>query len=677
MVEEFEAVAPAADGIGMDVGQVVVAETETIRDAPTEPDPLAQKWKKRIDNARKHWKPFFERCEHNRRIVSGFDWSVKPDEADFYGYRANLILSAIASVLPNLYARNPEMSVEPTRRADAETGRLEKFTETLGTVLNTYLERALLKVRGRAAVRSALTCSYGIVKVVYQRDIEEDPIIRGRIQDAQDNLQKLDGLIARLADTDESCEQVKAQRAELQQTVQGLLADAEAKRMDGLVIDRIMTDQLLIDPSVVEFEDYSQADWMAQIVPMSRRRAEEIYKVKLGGARKFKSSLEGPRDGEQGTSTPGGLGSGAKTESDSEDDQVCILEIWDRMTQRVYTMAEGCSYFLREPYSPEKVGGRWYPFFLLTYQTVDGKFVAPSMVDLMEKLQDEHNETRETFVEHRRLCKPGYVAAADVDQRSLERFTDAVLGEVVVLKNADGQDPQQLIRPKATPPIDPAVYDTSVIRQDIEQVTGLQDAMRSTVVQPKTATEAQIMQQGLSGRVSAFRDSVEDWLQEIATYAAQILLRELTEADVARIMGDPVPQVDPATGQAMGVIKPYDWPQLTTEQVSRLIKIRITAGSTGAPDKAQLQESWQKVLPTIQGLEQFLYQIKAQGLDATPLETLLKETVRRFDDRIDAEKLIPQINAQQIAMQQAAAAAPQQGAGGDAAALAQVAQQIA
>ena len=199
-----------------------------------------------------------------------------------------------------------------------------------------------------------------------------------------------------------------------------------------------------------------------------------------------------------------------------------------------------------------------------------------------------------------------------------------------------------LIQPKNYPPIDQALYDTSLIRQDIEQVTGLQDAMRQSVVKPKTATEAQIMQQGLSARVAAFRDGVEDWLQEIATYSAQILLRELKEEDVARIMGEPTQTVDPMTGVTI-IQKPYDWPQLTTEEVARLIKVKIAAGSTGAPNKLEEQENWQKLLPTVQTLVQMIYQLKAQGLDTGPVEVLLRETVHRFDDHFDADQLIPNI----------------------------------
>ena len=630
--------------------ETFVFQTEKLREAPTEPDELARKWLKKIEAGRKHWQKFYDRCKHNRAATENIDWKEIAEDEKFCPKRANLLQAAIDGILPNLYARNPEISIVPVRRSDADSGRLDAATDTLEQVLNRYLEQAKLKQRARAAVRAALTCSYGIVKVVYQRDLETDPIITQRLQDAQDNLQHIDGLLSRLAEDDGGRAELEAKQAELRETIAGLQEDAEAKMLDGLVIDRILTDQLIIDPSVVDFEDYVQADWMCQTVPMRRATAEELYKVKLPKATAYEMSLD--KVYERGRNS--GTGSDIHPE---EDDTIVLYEVWDRITQRVYTLADGCDFFLREPYSPARDGGRWYPFFLLPYQQVDGKFVAQSLVDSIEQLEKEHNDTREAYAEHRSFCRPGYIASADIDERSLIRFSASELGEITVLKNAEGQDLRQLIQPKTYPPIDQALYDTSLIRQDIEQVTGLQDAMRQSVVKPKTATEAQIMQQGLSARVAAFRDSVEDWLQEIATYAAQILLRELKEEDVARIMGEPKQIVDPVTGAVM-VQKPYDWPKLTTEEVARLIKVKIAAGSTGAPNKLEDQENWQKVLPTIQQLVQMIYQLKTQGLDTGPVEVLLQETVHRFDDRFDASQLIPEI---QPPMQQAAMA---QSAGG-------------
>nr|DAG48932.1 MAG TPA: portal protein [Caudoviricetes sp.] len=634
---------------------VLVVQPEKIQDAPTEPDKLAQKWQKRISKAKKHWQWFYDRCRYNRKLVANFNEKVGPDNPDFMPFRINLIASTIRGIMPNLYARNPEISIKSRRPADEANEKVVKFCDTLEEVLNAYLEKAELKTRGKAVVRAALTCSYGVLKVCFQRDLSTDPIIQSRLQDAQDNLQRIDGLASRLADDDaEGLANVEALRQEMEETVRGYQQDAEPQQLSGLVIDRIPTDQLIIDPTIRDFDDYDKADWMCQCVPMSRGYVEETYKVKIPGAAVYEESKAAAMDSAaalvQGSQAP------------SEDDEVMVWEIWDKQSQRVYTMVDGCPFFLRDPVSPQKVGGRWYPFFLLPFDQVSDKFVAPSLVDLMEGLQDEHNKIRDAQEKHRDFCKPGYLASADVDEKSIGRFASAELGEITILKNADGQNIGQMIMPKQYPPMDSGLYDTSAVRQDIEQVTGMQDAMRSTVVQPKTATEAQIMQQGLSGRVSAFRDQVEDFIQQIAQYSAQILLQELKVDDVREVMGYNPPIVDPITGASIEQQEqPYEWPQLSLPVLSRLIKAKIEAGSTGAPNKLQEQENWGKALPTVMQLVQLIYQTKMQGMDSMPLETLLSETCRRYDDRIDPKSLIPQMNNQQLMMQQMAA---QQAAGG-------------
>lgn len=646
-----------------DPHSILVVEPEKIREAPTEPDKLAKKWQDRIKKARKHWKWFYERCKHNRELAANFDKTKKADDDGFIRFRINLVESTIRGILPNLYARNPEISVKSRRRADEENASVVKFCDTLQEVLNVYLERAGLKISGKGVVRAALTQSYGVLKVCYQRDLGTDPIIRSRLQDAQDNLARIDGLASELSGDDyQGQDQIEALRQELMETIRGYQEDSEPEKLDGLVIDRVPTDQLIIDPAIRDFSDYPMADWMCQCVPMSREYVEDMYKIKVDGAVIYMDSTGEDMD------RVNALSPNNSTRSLSPDDQVMVFEIWDRRSQRVYTMCDGCSYFLRDPDSPEKVGGRWYPFFLLPFDQVVDEFVAPSLVDLMEDLQAEHNETRDTQMEHKKFCKPGYIANADVDEKSITRFTQAELGEITILKNIEGTDVRSLIQPKQYPPIDQALYDTTAIRQDIEQVTGMQDAMRSAVVQPKTATEAQIMQQGLSGRVAAFRDAVEDFLHEIACYSAQILLQQLTEEDVASVMGQGTATVDPMTGQIASIIKPYFWPKLGAKELSRLYQIKIEAGSTGAPNKLQEQENWGKVVPTIMQAVQMMYQLGMQGVDTTPVETIITETCRRFDDRIDPKSFIPDLQPQlqqqemlrQMAAQQQAAGVPQQ-----------------
>ena len=606
---------------------------------PQDPKALQQKWTARITHARAHWSTFHKRVRHNRNTVAGFNWNADPTGKDFYSLRANLIHGTISAVLPNVYARNPEISTAPTHSG----ADIKLFCKTLEKVTNRALEHAQLKNRAKSTVRAALTCSFGILKVMYQRDPSKDAYIQGRINDAQENLLAIEDL-ARDLQEDDQRHHHDAKRAELEELIKSLQEQTEVQSAEGLVIDRVLTENLLIDPSICEFWDYTDADWICQIIPMKRGQAEALYKKNLAIAKIYQPGQGEPshRKAKRLASMQMNAGSGPVT----DDQQIAVLEIWDRATQRVYTMVEGATEWLREPYSPPRAGERWYPFFLLPYQVVDGQFIGPSLVDLTERLQDEHNEARDRFNQHRDLCIPGWVASADINEKTIKKHSDSRFGEITIV-DTEGKPLNQVIVPRGHPKIDPVVYDTSAVRYDWEQVTGLQDAARSTVVRPKTATEANILQRALSGRVFEFKDQIEDWLQEIAQYSAQVLLQELTKEQVERYMGPPSTKTAMINGElVMTMEKTYDWPELTKDRIFDMVDLHIRAGTTGAPDGIEDKESWLKVLPMITNLSIQMQNLQARGMDYEHIRNLLHETLLRYDDRIDSNLFIPNVEKQ-------------------------------
>lgn len=604
---------------------------------PQDSKALQQKWNARIKHARAHWTTFHRRVKHNRNTVAGFNWNADPISKDFYSLRANLIHGTISAVLPNVYARNPEISINP-----AHSGAdIKLFCNTLEKVTNKALEQAQLKNRAKSTVRAALTCSFGILKVMYQRDPSKDSYIQGRINDAQENLLAIEELALDLHDNDQAHHH-DAKRVELEELIKSLQEHSEVHSAEGLVIDRVLTENLLIDPSICEFWDYTDADWMCQVIPMKRSQAEALYKKNLANAKIYQQGQSEPSHKKARRLASMELDAGPVT----DDQQIAVLEIWDRTTQRVYTMVEGATEWLREPYSPPRAGERWYPFFLLPYQVVDGQFVGPSLVDLTERLQDEHNEARDRFNQHRDLCIPGWVASADINEKTIKKHSDSRFGEITIV-DTEGKPLNQVIIPRGHPKIDPIVYDTSAVRYDWEQVTGLQDAARSTVVRPKTATEANILQRALSGRVFEFKDQIEDWLQEIAQYSAQVLLQELTKEQVERYVGTPITKTKVVNGELITTQeKTYDWPELTKERIFEMVDLRIRAGTTGSPDGIEEKEGWLKILPMITSLSIQMQNLQARGMDYEHIRRLLQETLLRYDDRIDSNLFIPNIEKQ-------------------------------
>ena len=598
---------------------------------------LQQKWNARIKHARTYWATFHKRVKHNRNTVSGFNWNADPTGKEFYSLRANLIHGTISAVLPNVYARNPEISIAPSHSG----ADIKLFCNTLEKVTNRALEHAQLKNRAKSTVRAALTCSFGILKVMYQRHIDEDAYIQGRINDQQENRLAIRDLKQDLEDGSQK-KHHEEKEIELEEQLLGIHEQSEVWSAEGLVIDRVLTENLLIDPSVCEFWDYTDADWMCQVIPMKRSQAEALYKKNLANAKIYQAGQSEPSHKKAKRLASMQLEAGPVT----DDQQIAVLEIWDRTTQRVYTMVEGATEWLREPYSPSRAGERWYPFFLLPYQVVDGQFVGPSLVDLTERLQDEHNEARDRFNQHRDLCIPGWVASADINEKTIKKHSDSRFGEITIV-DTEGKPLNQVIIPRGHPKIDPVVYDTSAVRYDWEQVTGLQDAARSTVVRPKTATEPNILQRALSGRVFEFKDQIEDWLQEIAQYSAQVLLQELTKEQVERYMGAPITKTTMVDGKlTISKEKTYDWPELSKERIFDMVDLRIRAGTTGAPDGIEEKEGWLKVLPMVTSLSIQMQNLQARGMDYEHIRSLLRETLLRYDDRIDSNLFMPNVAKQ-------------------------------
>jgi hypothetical protein len=617
-------------------------------------DPLVKTWMGRVKASEKHWSRFHKRVAHNRKVVRGIDENAEPDTSGYNKDRANLIASTISVVLSKVYAKNPEMSGEPTNKSRP----LRLFADTVSTVTQTMLEDAKLKQKAKRAVKAAMTCSFGVVKVQWQRDMKVDPLIKQRIEDTQDNLAHIEALLAEIEDPEQRGDQ-EAKKRELEQAIAGLEAQREVVAAEGLTMDLVRTERLLPDPAVEDIWDYASGDWLIEKIPMRKSKAKGLFTDLheadgtnlLDRATTFKVGKDMTEDAPRR-----GMYAGATLAAGGDDPMVMVYEAWSKVDNTIYTMVAGIeTKFARKPYNPERLGERWYPYFLLPFQSVDGEFVAQSMVDVLEKLQIEHNETRDKFAEVRKNIRPHYLIGADVSEKAITVRTHPTIGEYLAIDTGGAPlDSQAMVAPQMQ--IDPAVYDTSPIRNDWEMVSGLQDAARSVVVQAKTATEAAISDQSLAARVAEFRDQIEDWLTEISQFASEVCLLSMTRPMVETIMGpQPAPPQPPnpiaALGAAIGLPMPepeppapptYEWPEeATPETVFNLIQMKIRAGSTAAPNKLQAQETWTRALPLIREMVMVIRQIDMQGGDSEPERELVRETAARFDETIDVDRFLP------------------------------------
>lgn len=521
----------------------------------------------------------------------------------------NLIHSTIAGAIPHIYARNPKVAA--TAKESVEEKRLpavKSFAETCMVLLNHYYDKARLKHRAKSMVRAAMTSNIGWTKVSFQQDLRGDPLIISRMNDLQDNIRRIDYLIECCESPEEHADH-EANKAELEEQIKGIAEGSEIQIAKGLVLDILPTESVVIDPDITDFDCYLDAKWIAHYIDYDL----DEYQEKFGKEPSKKATRIKLADADDS--------SGDKEKTD----KVRVWEKWHKVSNTVYTMTEGDDEWSRPPYRPKSTGQRFYPFFGLAFNIVDGQFLPMSDVELLWELQDEYEEIRETQRKHRKTQVPHWLCSADVDPKSIERRSNAEIGEIVIV-DANGQPLKDMFQPGHQVTMDPRTYDTTPVRSDVELVSGMGDAARGNVVKPKTLGEAEIMERALAGRTSERQDTIEDLLEDMSRYIVQVMIRVLSDDEVLAIAGE----------KAV-------WPDMDLDAAYEEINVEVQAGTSGKPNKAREQEQWMALVPEIQNLIVKVVELRSQGQHdiAKALVAVMKETLHRFDENIDINEFLP------------------------------------
>ena len=429
--------------------------------------------------------------------------------------RVNLIGSMLETVQPLIYARSPEIAVTIDEHADTSDYPLaEPFAKTMEAVLNTLLVKdAKMKQRGKQAVRGSLTTTIGWAKALYQLQRRDDPLIRNRINDTQDNIDQINALIAETDKDNGECANYDSKLFELNQQIEGLNKQVEIVVSEGLVIDVLSSEDVIImDESCKDVDDFMQSSEMCHRLKMTVGAFKmQFQKTPPTGAKKYLRSGD----------------TNNQKDIDEDDYLVCVFEVWSKKDLTVYTLCEGSPTYIRDPYQPETLGERWYPFFGLQFRRVDGEKYPLSNVEQTIDLQDEYNNRRTNAAEHRRKNIPVRLLnkASGITDAEVSSIVGRTINTDVVGVTSDPASPlQSQLGSLPEIPYNPQMYDVSDILRDMEAIFNVQDAARGVVTKAKTLGEAELMNQGMQSRSGEAVDIVEDWLSDIASYCAQMTL---------------------------------------------------------------------------------------------------------------------------------------------------------
>lgn len=572
----------------------------------------AQRLLKRVKHFDKELK---EREKQWKEVVKHIN-GLTDDDGQAGLVRTNIISSKLATIATNVYARAPEIAVSLNERLDsADYSAIKKFAKTLETALNTlFVKEANLKKVGKQAFSLAQLKTVAWAKVIYQNDVREDPQVKNRINDTQDNIERIKRLIKETEKANGNCDDHEAKLFELNQNVEALHKQIEVSVASGLVVDVIEPkDIIILDSACMEIDDYSMASAIAHRVKIPVSKFKDKYK----------------KDPPQGTKFYADFNEKESAESDINDDNlVCMYEVWSMDDLTYYTLIEGYDGYIEEPRQPEKLGKQWYPFFPLQLRRVPGIKYPHSDAELLIELGEEYQRLRTAAAQHRIKNAPVRLMNKETGVTDPEILAINNRSNVtdILLISADPAIPlQDQIGYLPEIPFNPATYDVAPALFDIEVVSGAQDAASGAVRTSKTATEAEIQASGQQGRTSLMADVVEDWLSDMAGYAAQLLLQNVHADVIKQKFGD----------EAV-------WPQLSKEDVFNLVTISIRAGSSSRPNRMRERDQWIQLMPSIEKSIQVFSEAKQSNNEELKNLTinLLDETLRRFDEKLDAKTLL-------------------------------------
>lgn len=592
---------------------------------------LVSRWQDKIKRARKHDQKARERWADDRKVARGeSDWLVD----------TNLIGAILEVLAAFLYARNPDISIKPSPSANRKMLKeYRAVSETLEIMVSRMLRDAGLKRIAKRWVRAAMTVGVSWIKVGMQMRTDRDAMSNTSINDLTDNLKRIEALRVKLESDD--CDH-DATRAELEVLMRAIQGQMERQVAEGLTLDLMAPEDVLVAPECGEVENYLNSPWIAFDLykDIEEAVAATGWKEKdFDQANRFKQR---PRKGEEEGEGETTAMAWYQVEDSSEDGSesasgfLRFTEIWSLRDGVVLTYVDGITdRWGREPYAPA-TGKRFYPSFLLAFHPVDGERWPQSDVCQLKKLQDEYARTRSNFAEHRKRAVPGILFdETSVDPDSVKNIVKSETQEYVGVKSTRvGQPLQNHFYPKPYSSIDMGLYSTEPITQEMEKVSGAQDAVQGGIQVEKTATEAQILESGRGARTGARLDALEDVLTEMAEYATQLALLRMDRADAMRYAGP----------EAV-------WVDMTTEEALTLFSIEIKAGSTGKPKANSDREAWGTLMPLIEKMIDRIGHARMQGQEwaAKPWIALLQESFNRLDDHADIEKFLPSVPKEVIA----------------------------
>jgi hypothetical protein len=648
-----------------------------------------KQWNERIIKARDKWDPDFKRMKADMRFARGFQWEGQQTlESD--KYVCNLTLRNISQGVATLYARNPTIEAQRRDRLDftiwdgkeesiqaavqganqaALTGQpinplalqmIQDYSEgqmwrelvdRVGKTV-TFVAQYMLdslqpdfKLQMKQLVRRVKTTGVGYVQINYVDGLEGTLSTSETESTITDRIKQLKQIAQDLDDdkiTDESPEVLTL--ANLGASIMASVQTGDTGNINQrITLDFLPSTSVIIDPRCRHLKGFVGARWIAieRVLDLSTVNAFYETDIKAADVKSYEAS---------GNSQQDTAAKDTSSTSPAEKKRVCLFDVYDLDTKSCFVICDGWKDFVQAPEAVMPETNHFWPIVALTFNDVETEpdggsegcsIFPPSDVALMRNSQKEWNRSRQAWRSHRVANTPAYLTGKGWltldDMNKINNHEDSA---VVELEGAQmGQDIGKLLAPFEHSPIQPLLYDTNPLAQDIQLSAGTQEADLGRPTPKVTATGATIAEQSKNTVAASNTDDLDDFLSTIAQMFGEIILRYFQLDTVQRIAG-------------RGAVLP----QQNREDFLNEIMLSVKAASSGRPNKALDIANFKELAPLI---------IQAITNPTGPMIGLAEEGIKRLDDRLDLTKILavglPLPGAMMMAQQGQQQQAPQPG----------------
>lgn len=602
-------------------GDKAADATSTPLEIPAERKALVKKWVKTVKADKKHWEKDFQRMEVCVQLAAE---GAAKEWVDAEKYVVPITNRHINQAVATLYARNPKavakrkskllyqiwdedpqslqaamMAVQPP--VDPVTGAplvdpvtmmppapdpnavalieevmaakqqllmYDRLGRTMELLFDYFLGEQDLGYREeiKAVVRRAKVTCVGYIKLGFQRQLKPDPDVSAGIADVTSKIARIETLMA--SGEGKMLEPESANIEELRLLLADLQAQPELIVREGPVLSFPASNEIIPDKKTRHLKTFAGAGHVTQEFHMTPERVFEVYGVdiKKGGFDAYK------RDDKKGDET-------------NDTTEACIWEVQDKDNGQTFTICDGYPDFLKEPAEPDVKIERFWTLFPLVFNEAEGRVFPISDVWAVRHMQREYNNAREGLRNHRIANQPKYpVRQGMLSEIDKQKLGSAASHEIIEINTADPSvEPSKVLKPMEHAAIDPALYETESMFQDVQRTVGAQEANLGGT-SGATATETSIAE---NSRMSASADNIDDldtMLSQLAKAMGQLMLLELDIQTVQEIAGP-------------GAV----WPQVQPrrEEIAKDLLLEIEAGSSGRPNKAAELANLERAMPSI------------------------------------------------------------------------------